>query len=132
MLLELGLQEGKSELRADDRDVPPFAQQIRHAPDVVLVAVSEHDGHDVVEAIPDRGEIGQDHINAGLVLLREQHTAVHDQQLAGMLEDGHVPADFAQTTQGGHPQSTVGQGRGGFEFWVRMAHTLTLPEGLPG
>ena len=63
VLLELGLDEGQRELGADQGDVRPLAQQVRHAADVVLVPVREHDGVDLVEAVPDPGEVGQDHVD---------------------------------------------------------------------
>ena len=78
---------------------------------------------DVVEPVPDRGEVGEDHVDAGLVLLGEQHAAVDDQQLAGVLEDRHVAADLAEAAEGDHAQAAVGQGRRGAEFGVRVAHT---------
>ena len=74
-------------------------QQVRHGADVVLVAVREHDADDVVEAVPDGREVGQDQVDAGLVLLGEQHAAVDDEQLAVELVDGHVAADLAETAE---------------------------------
>src|SRR5699024_3047172 len=50
---------------ADQGDVLPLLEQVRHAPDVVLVAVGEDDALDVVEAVADRGEVRQDHVDAG-------------------------------------------------------------------
>ena len=76
--LQLGLDQGEGEPRADQRDVRALAQQVRHRADVVLVAVGEHDRLDVVEAVPQVGEVRQDQVDAGLVLLREQHPAVDD------------------------------------------------------
>ena len=57
-------------------------EQVRHRADVVLVAVREHDADDVVEPVPDRLEVGQDQVDAGLVLLGEEHAAVDDEELA--------------------------------------------------
>ena len=82
MLLELGVDERQREPGADQRDVAALAQQVGHAADVVLVAVGEHDGDDVVQPVPDRGEVGEDHVDPRLVLLGEQDAAVDDQQLA--------------------------------------------------
>ena len=55
-----------------------LAQQVRHGADVVLVAVGQHQRVDVVEAVPDRVEVGQDQVDAGMVLLGEEHPAVDD------------------------------------------------------
>ena len=76
-----------------------LAQQVRHRADVVLVAVGEHQRLDVVEPVPDRVEVGQDQVDAGVVLLGEQHPAVDDQQPAVVLEDGHVAADLAEAAE---------------------------------
>ena len=57
-------------------------EQVRHRADVVLVAVREHDADDVVEPVLDRLEVGQDQVDAGLVLLGEEHAAVDDEELA--------------------------------------------------
>ena len=78
VLLELGLDERQRQLGADDRDVGPLAQQVGHAADVVLVPVGQDDGLDLVQPVPDPGEVGQDHVDARLGLLREQHAAVDD------------------------------------------------------
>ena len=56
--------------------------------------MGEHDGFDLLEAIPYVFEVGQDEIDSGLVVLGEQNAAVDDQQAAAVLEDGHVPPDL--------------------------------------
>ncbi len=101
MLFELRLDERERESRADDRDVALELEQVRHGADVVFVTVREHDADDVVEALLDRLEVGQDQVDARLVLLGEQHAAVDDEQLALVLEDGHVAADLAETARAG-------------------------------
>ncbi len=88
--LSLASRERQGQLGADEGNVRPLAQQVRHAADVVLVAVGEDHGHDVVQPVPDRGEVRQDHVHAGLGLLGEQYAAVDDEQFARVLEDGHV------------------------------------------
>ncbi len=56
-------------------------------------------------------EVGQDQVDAGLVDVGEQHAAVDDQQLAVVLEDGHVAADGAEPAERDDPQAAVGQRR---------------------
>ncbi|BAS08305.1 hypothetical protein AHiyo4_17270 [Arthrobacter sp. Hiyo4] len=70
---------------------------------MVLVAVGQDNGHDVVETVLDVGEIGQDQVNAGLGLLREEDTTVHDEQFSVDFEYGHVPADLPQSAQRNDP-----------------------------
>ena len=88
-----------------------MGEQVGHGADVVLVPVGEHDRLDVVEAVQDRREVGQDQVDAGLVDVREEHPAVDDQQLAVVLEDGHVAADGAETAERDDPQAALGQRR---------------------
>ena len=65
-------------------------------------------------------EVGQDQVDAGLVVLGEEHAAVDDQQPAVVLEDGHVAADLAEPAERDDPETALGQcGRCG-ELGVRM------------
>jgi hypothetical protein len=67
---------------------------------------------DLVEPVLDVPHIGENQVDRRLVVAREQHTAVDDQQPAEMLENGHVPADFAYAAKRGDSQGTGLQG-----FW---------------
>ncbi len=96
------------ELRADERDVGPKLEQERDGADVVLVGVGQHQRFDVVEPILDETQVGQDQVDAGLVVSREEHPAVDDQQPAQMLENRHVAADFADAAERGDPQILPG------------------------
>ena len=87
VLFELRLDEGEGERRSRSAGCPARSlQQVGNRADVVFVAVREHDADDVVQAVLDRREVGQDQVDAGLVLLGEQHAAVDDQDLAVDLE----------------------------------------------
>ena len=109
VLLELRLGERERQARADDRDVLLELEQVGNGADVVLVSVREHDADDVVEPALDRLEVGQDQVDARLVLLGEEHAAVDDEELAAVLEDGHVAADLAEAAERRHAE------RAGFE-----------------
>ena len=122
VLLELRLDERERQLGADERDVLAQAQQVRHGTDVVLVAVREDDRLDVVEPVLDVLEVGQDQVDAGLVVLGEQDAAVDDEQTAGVLEDGHVAADLSEPTQCDDAQGAGGQCRRQGELGVRVTH----------
>ncbi|MDH6188157.1 hypothetical protein M2168_001189 [Streptomyces sp. CZ24] len=124
VLLELRLDQRERELRSDQRDVRLLAEQVRDAADVILVAVREDDALDVVEAVPDRGEVGQDQVDAGLLLLGEEDAAVDDQQPAVVLEDRHVAADLAEAAERCDAQAALGQLRRGAEFRVRMTQKI--------
>ena len=68
---------------------------------------------DVVQAVPDGVEVRQDQVDAGLVLLGEEHAAVDDQQAAAVLEDRHVAADLAEAAERGDPQAALGSAAAG-------------------
>jgi hypothetical protein len=111
VLLELRLDQRERQLGADQRDVGASPQQVGNRADVVLVTVGQHDGEHVVEPLGDVGEVGQDQVDAGLVVLGEQHPAVDDQQLAVELEDGHVASDLTEPAQWDDAQSSLRQRR---------------------
>ena len=64
VLLALGRDQRQREPGADHGEVRALPQQERHGADVVLVAVGEHERVDVVEAVLDGPEIGQDQVDA--------------------------------------------------------------------
>ena len=124
---QLGGNEGQGQVGAVDRDIVAQFKQIGHGTDVVLVAVGEDHAHDVVHAVLDPGEIGEDEVDAGLAFLGEEDAAVHDQELAPVLEDVHVTADLAKTSQRDHSQCALFQGRGFAEILVQRLHGASLP-----
>lgn len=126
VLLKLRLDQCEGQLGTDERDVRLQAQQIRDATDVVLVAVREDDALDVVEAVPDRGEVGQDQVDSGLLLLGEEHSAVDDEQAAAVLENRHVAADFTEAAERGDAEATLRELRRGAEFGMRMTQKTLL------
>ena len=61
-----------------------------------------------------------------MVLIWEEHPAVHDQQAVVVLEDRHVATDLAEPAQWDHPQSALREGARSGEFGVDMAHVVVL------
>ena len=123
VLAQLAAEQGQGQLGPDQRDVLSLAEQERHRADVVLVTVGQHQGVDVVEAVPDGREVRQDQVDPGMVLLGEEHPAVHDEQPTVVLEDGHVAADLAEAAERDHPEAAPGQGRRRGQLGVGMAHS---------
>ena len=123
VLLQLGREQREGEPGADDRDAAPLAQQVGHRAEVVLVPVGQHDALDVVEAVTDVGEVREDEVDPGLLLLGEQHAAVDDHQPAGVLEHGHVAADLGQPAEGDDPQAAPREGGRRAQLGVRVAHS---------
>ncbi len=103
VLAELGVEEGQGELGPDERDVLALAEEVRRGADVVLVAVGEDQRLDLVQAVPDGLEVGKDQVDAGVVVLGEQHPAVDDEEAVVVLEDRHVAAYFAEAAERDDP-----------------------------
>jgi hypothetical protein len=53
----------------------------------------------VCRTVADRVEVGEDQVDAGVVLLGEQDPTVDDQQAPVVLEDGHVATDLAESAE---------------------------------
>ena len=111
--LSLASTRARVSVRADERDVGLELEQVGHGADVVLVAVGQHDRLDVVEPVLDVLEVREDQVDAGVVVLGEEHAAVDDEQLALRLDDGHVAADLAETAEGDDAQAVGGERRAG-------------------
>ena len=123
VLAALLRHQRQRELRADERDVGAQLEQERDGADVVLVRVGEHQRLDVVEAILDVAQVGQDQVDTGFVVSGEKHAAVDDQQPTQVLENGHIAADFADSAQRGHPQSADRERAGRVEFRIHERST---------
>ena len=61
----------------------------------------------------------------GWCLLGEQHAAVDDEQLAGVLEDGHVATDLAEPAERRRRAGRPWQRRRRAELGMRMAHVVS-------
>ena len=99
MLLALGFNESQRELGTNQRNVGAELQQIRHAADMILVAVGKHQSLDLVETILDVVEVRQNQIDTRLLLFGEKHTAVDEQQVTVVFDHVHVAADFTQAAE---------------------------------
>ena len=124
---QLRCDECQREVGSVDRNVASQLEQVGHGTDVVLVPVGEDEADDVVHAVLNPREIRQDQVDAGLCLFGEENATVHDQELAPVLEDVHVAADLAETSQRDHSQCALFQGRGFAEVVVQRLHDASLP-----
>ena len=111
VLGQLAADQGQGQPRADQRDVLPLPQQVGDRADVVLVRVRDDDRLHLVQPVTQVAEVGQDQVHAGLVGIGKQHAAVHDEQAAAVLEDGHVPADLAEPAQRDDAQAVAARAR---------------------
>ena len=74
---------------------------------MVLVAVGEDHGTDRAGPVPQVGEVGQDEVDAEVLVPREGEAGVDDDDLPLALVDGHVLADLAEPAQGHDPAGCV-------------------------
>ena len=111
VLLELAAEQLERERRAVDRDAASeVAEQVRERPDVILVAVGQHDRDDVGRVIADELHVGQHEVDARHVRRGERQAHVEDQELAVELEGGHVPADLADPSKQDEAADGIRQG----------------------
>ena len=103
VLVELRLDEPEREAGRDhDRDAH-LAHEVREAADVVLVAVREHDAADHRLALAQVRDVGQDEVDAEMLVAREREAGVDDDDRAVGLVDGHVLADLAEAAERDDP-----------------------------
>ena len=109
---------------------PP--EQVRHAADVVLVRVRQHERLDLVEPVSYGREVRQDQIDARLILFGKEHAAVHDKEPSGVLKDGHVAADLAKPAERHNAQAVCWERRRRAELRVASGSGgRTDPPGRP-
>ncbi len=120
---ELGVEQPEGEPRPHEWRAQAGLDEVGHATDVVLVPVGEDHRLDVVPAVLQVGEVGQHQVDAGLVLLGEQHPAVDDQQPAVELQHRHVAADLADAPERDDPEEARWE-RG--RVFVELRHPPTL------
>ena len=100
MLVELRADHADRQLAAvDHRRLADLAQHVGQRADVVLVAVGEDDRLDVVGAVAQVGEVGQDEVDPEHLRGRELEPGVDDDDPAAVFDDGHVLADLAQPAE---------------------------------
>ena len=66
---------------------------------VVFVTVGDDDAAQLVLALHDVGEVGQDEVDPGMVVVGEHDAGVDDDHVVPVLEDGHVLADPVQPAE---------------------------------
>ncbi len=100
VLVELRLDEAERQARREDLAHAHLAEEVRQRADVILVRVREdHRAHVAVSQV---AEVGQDQVDAEVLVAREGESGVDDDRLAGDLEHGHVLADLAEPAERDH------------------------------
>ena len=97
-LFQLIADEAAGQAGAVDGQIE-LLQQVGDAADVVLMAVGDEQALDLILILHHKGEVGDDHIDAEHIVIREDEAAVHDDHIAAALIDRHVLAHFAEAAQ---------------------------------
>jgi len=103
VLPKLALEDAHGEGGAVDRHRPAL-QEVGQRAQVVLVAVGEQHRVDAVGEGLQVGEVGNDAVDAGLVLGGEELPAVHQEEAPGGVDDQGVHAEFPEAADGDEPQ----------------------------
>ena len=74
---------------------------------MVLMPVGNQDAPHPLRPFHQIGNIGNNQVNAQLLLGGKLHPAVHDDYILAALQGHHILADFPQTAQGDDPQGTA-------------------------
>ena len=99
VLLETALEDAERQARAVDRHVD-LLEDVRQRADVVLVAVRQHDGLDLVLVLDEVADIRDDEVDAEHVFIREHQSRIDDEDLIIHADDSHILADLPQTSEG--------------------------------
>ena len=97
MLVELRLDEREREPCRDDSVDIHLPHEVREPADVVLVAVREHDR--AYALVLEVGDVGQEQVDAEVLVARERKPGVDDDDLPRRLVDGHVLPDLAEAAE---------------------------------
>jgi hypothetical protein len=103
VLVQLRLDQPEREPGRPDLGDTHLAHQVGQGADVVLVAVGEDDRPDRACPLAQIREVGQDEVDAEVLVARERQPGVHDDDVVAALVDGHVLADLAQAAKGHDP-----------------------------
>ena len=99
MLVELRLDEAESQAGRPDLRHVHLAHEVRQGADVVLVPVREHDCPDLALTLAQVLEVGQNEVDAEVLVAREGEAGVDDDDPVVALHHRHVLPDLAQAAE---------------------------------
>ena len=99
VFFELAFDVGQGELGGIDRHFQ-FTQNPGQATDVILVAVGQDDGADMLAVFDEVGDIGDDNIHPQQFGLGKHETGIDDDDVVCPAKRQAVHSEFAQTAEG--------------------------------
>ena len=109
MLFELAFDVGEGELGAVDGDVE-LGEDPGQAADVVLVAVGEDDGADLVAVLDEVADVGDDDVDAEQLFFGEHQAGVDDDDVVAAAEGEAVHAELAESAKRDNLQFFISHG----------------------
>ena len=100
VLVQLRLDQAEREPRRDDDRNVHLAHQVRQRADVILVAVRKHDAADHLRALDEVREVGQDEVDAEVLVARKREACVDDDDRPFGLVGRHVLPHLAEAAEG--------------------------------
>ena len=107
------------------RGISGRSQQVRHRADVVLMTMGQNQRDHVQQPVHDGVQARQDQVDSRMIIFREEHTAVDQQEPAAILQDGHVATDVTETAEGITRTALPPRGGGGFKLLAATGERLS-------
>src|SRR5439155_17379810 len=95
----LRLHEAEGQSRTEDDRNSHLAHQVRERAHVILVPVRQHDAADHVLALDQVREVGEDEVDAEMLVAREREPGVDDHDRSLRLVGGHVLPHLAEAAE---------------------------------
>ena len=99
VLGELRLDEAERQPRAEDPRHVDLAQEVRQAAHVILVRVRQHDRVHGAPAVDEIRDVGQDEVDAEMLVARKRKAGVDHEAAAIALDHGHVLSHLAEAAE---------------------------------
>jgi len=97
VFVEFRLEQRERERRGEDRAVDE-RQHVRHAADVILVAVRQHERGDAPFLL-EIAKVRHDEVDAEQFRIGEHHTRIHNDRRLAPREREHVHAELAEAAE---------------------------------
>ena len=98
VLFQLQLDDRGGERRGIDRNID-LLENIRDRSDMVLMTVRDDHAANAIAVGLQIGNVGDNHIHAIEILIRETHAAVDEKNILTILVDSQVLSDLTQTAK---------------------------------
>src|SRR5262245_23460124 len=106
VFFEAAIDKSQREIGAIARDVD-LGKKIRDGADVIFVAMGQNEGADLVAILLEERQIGHHQIDTEELGIGKHHAAVHNDDVVGVPDGGHVHAELAEAAERDYLQFVV-------------------------